>query len=184
MRKIVTSLYRDVATAQKAMADLVEQGFDRNDVSLLVNLVARENDPYKKSKTRYSRRGQVDAPMGVLLGLLAGLVIGGVAGAVLSALPSTYPLGTMAGWGAAIGGVSGAISGGILNSSVPRNLGQNLTTVEKAGAALVRVRARDEDLDKARKILREHGAVDVEDRQDKWDESGWEPYDPAAEPMR
>lgn len=184
MRKTITSLYQDVATAQKAMDHLLAEGFDRNDVSLMVNLVSRQNDPYKKAKTRYWRRGQVDAPMGVLIGLLSGVAIGGLGGAVLSAIPLTYPLGTMAGWGAAIGGVSGAIVGGILNSSAPRNLGQNLTTVGKTGATLVRVRVSDDDLQKAQDILNDHDPVDMGDRRDKWDEKGWEAYDPAAESVR
>lgn len=184
MRKTVTSMYQDVATAQKTMKALTDAGFDRNDVSMLVNLVARDNDPYKKSKSRYWRRGEVDSPMGVLIGLLAGLVAGAVIGGLLSALPLTYALGTMAGWGAAIGGVSGAIAGGILNTSVPRILGQNLATVEKAGATLVRVRVSDDQLDKAREILRDHKPVEMEGRLETWSEKGWEAYDPAAEPVR
>lgn len=184
MRKTVTSLYQDVGTAQKAMQHLIDEGFDRNDVSILVNLVSRKNDPLKRSKSRYWRRGKVDAPMGVLIGLLAGVVGGALAGALLSALPLTYPLGTMAGWGAAIGGVAGAIAGGIANTSVPRMLGQNLTTVEKSGATLVRVRARDEDLDKARSVLNSHDPVEIEGRLEAWGEKGWEAYDPAAEAVR
>lgn len=184
MRKTLTSLYQDVATAQQAVEALVEEGFSRNDVSMLVNLVARENDPYKRAKARYWRRGQVDAPMGVLLGLLAGVVIGAAAGALLSALPLTYPLGTLAGWGAAIGGVSGAIVGGILNTSIPRVLGQNLTTVEKAGATLVRVRVSDDDREKAREIMERYDPVEMEGRLEAWSEKGWEAYDPASEPVR
>lgn len=184
MPKTITSLYPDVGTAQKAMKALVDAGFSRNDVSMLVNLVARENDPYKNAKARIWRRGNVDAPMGVLLGLLSGLVIGGVIGALLTGLPRTFPLGTMAGWGAAIGGISGAIAGGILNSSVPRTLGQNLATAEKAGGTLVRLRVGDDELEKAREIMKLYDPVDMEGRLEAWDEKGWEAYDPAAEPVR
>lgn len=184
MRTTLTSLYQDVETAQKVVEALVDEGFSRNDVSMLVNLVARENDPYKRAKARYWRRGEVDAPMGVLLGLLAGLVIGAVLGALLSALPLTFPLGTMAGWGAAIGGVTGAIAGGIMNTSVPRILGQNLATVEKAGATLVRVRVSDDDRERARAVMERFDPVEMEGRLESWDEKGWEAYDPASEPVR
>ena len=184
MRKTLTSLYQDVETAQKVVKALVDEGFSRNDVSMLVNLVSRDNDPYKGAKARYWRRGNVDAPMGVLLGLLAGVAIGAVVGALLTALPLTFSLGTMAGWGAAIGGVSGAIAGGILNTNVPRILGQNLATVEKAGATLVRVRTSDDERDKAREIMNRYEPVDMEGRLETWGEKGWESYDPASEPVR
>ena len=184
MRKTVISLYQDVASARAAMQNLLDDGFDRNDVSLLVNQIARGNDPLKQSKSRYWRRGSVDAPMGVLLGLIAGIAIGALAGALFAALPLTYPLATLAAYGAAIGGATGAVAGGILNSSVPRILGQNLATVDKAGASLVQVRAADADLARARNILSQHRPVAMEDRRSAWYQRGWEAYDPAAEPVR
>ena len=184
MRPTLTAMYHDVETAQRAIEHLTDEGFSRNDISLLVNLVHRDHDPYKLSKSRYTRRGGMDAPMGILLGLLSGIAIGAVAGIVLSFLPYAFPLGAMAGWGALIGGLSGAVTGGLLNSSMPRILSQNLTTVAKTGASMVRVAVLEDEVQKARRILAEHDPVDMSDRQDAWGEKGWEPYDPAAEPVR
>ena len=181
MRKTVISLYPDVASARAATQALLDDGFDHNHVSLLVNQIARGNDPLKQSKSRYWRRGSVDTPMGVLLGLIVGVVVGAVAGALFAVLPLTYPLATLAIYGAAIGGAVGAVAGGILNSSMPRILGQNLATVEKAGASLVQVQVGDADLERARKILSQHRPVAIENRRDTWYQKGWEAYDPAAE---
>ena len=184
MRKTVTGLYQDASTARKVMQHLLDEGVDRNDVGMMVNLVGRDHDPLKQSKARYWRRGTMDAPMGILIGLIAGLVIGALAGALISALPLTHSLGTLAGGGAAIGGAVGAVCGGILNTSMPRILGQNLTTVEKSGATLVQVRALDEDLERVRDILAQHRPVELKGRGDAWGQKGWEAYDPAAETVR
>lgn len=184
MRTTVTALYQDADTAKSAMRALLDEGFSRNDIAMQVNLVARERDPFKQSKTHYWRRGQVDAPMGVLLGLLAGLVIGAAVGALLSVFPLTYPLATMAGWGAILGGLSGAVTGLIANSNIPRIRGQNLTTVAKSGATLVQVQVAEEDVDRVQGILGRYRPVDLGDRQSAWGERGWEAYDPASEAVR
>jgi hypothetical protein len=44
------------------------------------------------------------------------------------------------------------------------------------------VRADDSRADEAARIMRSHGAVDIERRAEQWRETGWTRHDPAAEP--
>ena len=52
----------------------------------------------------------------------------------------------------------------------------------RRGGALVTVRADDSRADRAADIMREHGAVDIDQRAEQWRERGWTGWDEKADP--
>ena len=52
----------------------------------------------------------------------------------------------------------------------------------RRGGALVTVRADDTRADRAADIMRDHGAVDIEQRAEQWRERGWTGWNDKADP--
>ena len=52
----------------------------------------------------------------------------------------------------------------------------------RRGGALVTVRADDTRADRAAEIMRDHGAVDIEQRAEQWRERGWTGWSDKADP--
>jgi hypothetical protein len=127
----------------------------------------------------YARRGAHDndrvdagdskAGEGAVTGAVAGGVLGGVAGAAAALLiPGIGPviaggiLATTLG-GAAAGAAAGGLVGGLVGMGIPEEDARYYDTEFQAGRTLVTVRAGTR-ADEARRILRDHGAYDVETR--------------------
>jgi hypothetical protein len=164
--KTVVALYDDFRAAESAVRGLVDSGFRRDDISLVLKDPGGERGAtLKASKTR-----RADGVLDGLTGLLTGvdsLAIPGV-GAIIAAGPL---IGTLA--GAGMGAVEGGLAGALIDAGVPEAEAQLFAESVRRGSILAMVRARDEQAERARDIMTRDGAVDVQSRAAEWREAGW-----------
>lgn len=185
MVKTVVGSFDGIRDASIAARALRAAGFLANDVNFIANnaqgLPAGEPKPVED-----------DAVTGAATGVLAGGALGGAAGLAASllglAIPGVGPILAAGPIAAALAGAgAGAVAGGLIGALV--DLGVDETQAEfyaeavRRGAALVTVRADESRVDEAERILREHGAFDIEDRAVRWHSEGWIGYNPGAEPF-
>jgi hypothetical protein len=107
---------------------------------------------------------------------MAGLAIPGI-GPVIAA-------GHLPGFGGAgAGAIAGGLIGALVNIGVPEDEANFYAEGMRRGGVLVTVNARDEDMaDQAADIMRDHGAVDIEERASQWKQTGWSRFDETAAP--
>ena len=183
----VVGLYPNLENANEAVRELVAAGFSRDDISL----VARDaNGAYSRYIADEDVKGGDGAAFGALIGGLTGIVVGLSAiiipgiGPIIAAGPIAALLGGTA--GAAVGAVAGAVTGGLtaslINLGVPEEYAEYYTESVRRGGALVTVVAEGDDATDAMNILERHHPVDVKRRAESWRETGWQGFDPEAEP--
>ncbi|HXV43182.1 MAG TPA: hypothetical protein VEC96_08970 [Anaerolineae bacterium] len=186
--KTIVALYDDFAAAQRATQELVANGFDRSNISLVVNDVAGEysryvNDPDAIPVTAAADATAAGAGTGAVIGGIGGLLVGlgalaipGI-GPIVAAGPLVSALA-----GAGIGAVAGGLVGALTNLGVPETEAGYYAEGVRRGGALVTAQVPDEKVDGAMDILDRHHPVDLEERVGHWQQSGWTSFDPNAEP--
>lgn len=187
MTKTVTRLFDDYADARSAVRALEAAGFSHDDVSIVAN---------KEAYGRHDRdNDDVNDDGDVTRGATTGAVLGGVGGLLaglgLLAIPGLGPI-VAAGWlastaaGAAIGGVGGAATGGIVgalkNAGHDDNEAQVYSEGVRRGGTLVSARVPDERMAEAESILLNFNSVDAVTRGAAYRETGWNEFDPNADP--
>jgi uncharacterized membrane protein len=169
MMKIVVGLLDRQAEAQKAVEELLNSGFRREDIGMLV--VAPGADQLVNN-----------AAKGVFLGSLAGLLIGaatmllpGVGWVMVAGPVSTLLLGT------ALGAAAGGVIGALRSKGVPEKDAQFYAEGVRRGGVLITVATRtDEAAKRAEEILKRHGAVDIDERREQLKQQGWSPAPASA----
>ncbi|MBE3587761.1 MAG: hypothetical protein IMW93_04240 [Thermoanaerobacteraceae bacterium] len=160
MAKTVLGTFSSRESAERAVAELRNKGFDRD-----ISIVAKEGT------VRTDRRNQYSAPtMGgdpVSDGTTTGGVLGGLAGLVAGAgalaIPGIGPIvaaGPIA--GLLSGAATGGIAGGLIDWGIPAERGRYYEEKVKQGNILVSVRCDDNKANDAAMVLRQFGAQDVE----------------------
>ena len=201
MAKTVVGLFDTTQEAQSVVQDLVNGGFDRNNISLVAN---DPNGEHMQHST--TARGAVGAAEdtaaeagdhaahaagGAAGGAIAGGVVGGGIGLVLGllgavAVPVIGPIiaaGPIAAalTGAGIGAVAGGLLGALTNAGVPEEDAHYYTEGVNRGGTLLMVKSPDEQAQTAYDIMQQHGAVDIEERGAQYKQSGFTGYDPNAQ---
>jgi hypothetical protein len=188
MTKTVAALYDDFQSAQQATRDLVNHGFDRNDVSLAANDASGEYSRYLEDSDVdvMTDEGAAGAGTGALIGGLGGLVVGlgallipGV-GPIIAAGPLVNAL-VGAGIGAGVGAVTGGLIGALIDLGIPENEAEYYAEGIRRGGTLVTVRTTEDLVDSVKDILDRYHPVDMEERSSEWRESGWSGFDPDAD---
>lgn len=160
MAKTVLGTFNSQESAERAIAQLRERGFDRN-----ISIVAKEEAAQGERRNEYNAPAMGGDPVtdgtttGGVLGALAGLVAG--AGAL--AIPGIGPIvaaGPIA--GLLSGAATGGIAGGLIDWGIPAERGRYYEEKVKQGNILVSVRCDDNKANDAATILRQFGAQDVE----------------------
>ncbi len=197
MARTVVALYDDFASANAAVRELVDNGFRRDDISLLASDESGEYRRYidrdAPAETSATAQGAgVGAGIGAVIGGLGGLLVGlgaltipGV-GPVLAAGPLAAALTGLAGAGAGAvaGGVTGGLIGALVDMGIPEDTAEYYAEGIRRGGTLVTVRTDDGQADRAVEIMNRHDPIDINERASQWRESGWSGYDPTAEPYR
>jgi hypothetical protein len=188
MTKTVAALYDNFQSAQQATRDLVNHGFDRNDVSLAANDASGEYSRYLEDSDVdvMTDEGAAGAGTGALIGGLGGLVVGlgallipGV-GPIIAAGPLVNAL-VGAGIGAGVGAVTGGLIGALIDLGIPENEAEYYAEGIRRGGTLVTVRTTEDLVDSVKDILDRYHPVDMEERSSEWRESGWSGFDPDAD---
>jgi hypothetical protein len=188
--KTIVGSFDSFEEAQDVLRDLQSAGFSKDDISIIAHESSR------RSATGGGLPPDAPATMsdtgsGAATGAAAGGVLGGAAGLVVGlmglAIPGIGPIvaaGPLAAAlaGAGVGAVAGGLIGGLTSAGVPEDDANYYAEAVRRGGALVTVRADDARAEEAARIMRTHGAVDIERRAEQWREAGWTRHDPSAEP--
>jgi hypothetical protein len=173
-------LFDNLNDAQKAMQELVNNGFRSDEISLVSG--DENGRPANASEvtggTASAAAGGAGA--GAILGGLAGLLIGlgtlavpGV-GPVLAAGPLAAALA-----GAGIGAVTGGLIGALVDSGVPEEEARYYAEGVRRGGILISIRTPDDSVESASVILNRYHPVDIHQRATEWQEAGWSGVDRA-----
>jgi len=143
------------------------------------------------TRDRDGDRTVADDASGAAAGAVTGGVVGGAAGLAASlmglAIPGIGPIiaagpivATLS--GAGVGAVAGGLIGGLTDMGVSKSDAEFYAESVRRGGALVTVRADDTRADRAADIMRNDGAVDIEQRAEQWRERGWTGWNDKADP--
>lgn len=185
MDRTVVALFDDVQTAQRALEELLSNGFDRNDVS-----VVRTNQGSASTSGTTADR-DVSSASGAAAGVGIGAVLGGIAGLVVGlgvlAIPGLGPViaagplaTTLA--GAGIGAAAGGIIGALTDIGIPEEQAGYYAEGIRRGGTLLTVRADENRVSQATSILNKYSPVDINQRASEWRSTGWSGYDANAGP--
>lgn len=178
MDRTVVALFDDMTTAERAVQELVSNGFNRDQISLVASdRVHTDSGEVSTGSTMAETPADgaaAGAGIGAVLGGLAGLLVGigalaipGI-GPIIAAGPLAAAL-AGAGLGAATGGVIGAL----VDAGVPEEEAQYYAEGVRRGGILVTLRADEGSMSRAMAILNRYSPVDINQRVASWRESGW-----------
>ena len=160
--KVVAGVFDTNASANQALVDLLNNGFSKDDVSVLVTDEGHSRlfGNAEEEANRAARGGLAGAAFGGALGaLIAGLTTVGlivIPGANLLAVGPLVAALSGGGAGAAIGGLSGALISAGFAADEARRYEEEI----KRGNAVVVVHARDgQEAAKAHMLLLQSGAM-------------------------
>ena len=195
MAKTIVGLFDTMNEAQTVVQELVNNGFNRNEISLVANNATGEhgNGNTTTGGTTEDRGGH--AAEGAGTGAVGGTVVGGVIGLlvgigalaipgigpVLAAGPIAAALGSTA-LGAGIGAAAGGLVGALVGAGVPEEEANYYSEGVRRGGTLVTVASDDAKAQTAYDIFQRAGAVDIKQRGAEYKQSGFSRFDPNAQP--
>lgn len=189
--KTVVSMFDDLENARDCVDDLVDNGFAREDISLITRDVSGEYVDYIEAydaDADLDRDGELNvgatAAGGAVIGGIVGLLIGTTSLAIpgLGALVVAGPLASALA-GAATGALAGGLLGALVEWGVPEVEAEYYTEGVRRGSTLVALKVADEYVEDAVAIMNDHDPVNIERRAEFWrSEENWTGYDAEAEP--
>lgn len=197
--RTVVALYDDFTTANDVVRELVDNGFPRDDISIVASDARGEYGRYlgedraaiEEVETSGAATGAgVGAGIGAVIGGLGGLLVGlgalvipGI-GPVVAAGPLAAALSGLAGAGigAVAGGVTGGLLGALVDMGVPEEQAHYYAEGVRRGGTLVTVQTDENMSDRAMDIMNRHDPIDINERGRLWREAGWTGYEETAEP--
>ncbi len=195
MTKTIVGLYDNFNDAQHAVQDLVDNGFRRDDISLVANNATGEFDQYdtNRDRDRHTRTDEDDISPTEGAGIGAGIggAIGGIGGLLMGigllAIPGVGPAlaaGPIVSMlvGAGIGAATGGVAGALVNMGVPEEEAGYYAEGVRRGSTLVNISVPDERANDAANIMSHHNPIDIDRRAASWREQGWTGYDHTAQP--
>lgn len=181
MARTVTALFDDMTTAQRALQDLIDAGFSRDNISLVAN---DASGTYRTSVDGSEDvRGDEGAGFGAIVGGLVGLgamLIPGI-GPVVAAGPLVAAL-TGAGVGAAAGAITGGVTASLVNFGFTEETAGYYAEGVRRGGTLLVVHTDEGRVAQAESILNRHSSVDVRSRAEEWRRGGWSGFDESRTP--
>lgn len=182
--KTVVGIFNSVQDAENCVSELERIGIPRGDISLVANKHATGYHGDTETASDKTSDVVADAGIGAAIGGVGGLLLSAagaltipVIGPILAAGPIAAAL-TGAGVGAAAGGLIGALT----ESGIPEDEAKYYAEGVRRGDVLVTVKSDAVNADRAREIMDDNGAVDVNDRLSNWKDRGWSGYDASARP--
>ena len=161
MAKLVTGLFKSRSDAQRAVESLVDNGYPREDISLLMSDATRGREFALQMATKAPEGAAAGATIGGALGAIAaGLVALGIIVVPGLALVAAGPIiATLAGLGA--GAAAGGVTGALIGAGLPEHEAKFYNEAIERGGILVGVYAHDDRAAQAGKILEAAGAEKV-----------------------
>jgi uncharacterized protein (TIGR02271 family) len=193
MDKTVVGLYDQLAQARDVVQELVDAGFDRNQISLVANANTREYERYFDREGRYrtdleTGPERTDAGEGAGIGAIIGALGGILMGFGLLAIPGVGPA-LAAGpilsgiLGAGAGAIVGGLVGALVRSGVPEETAGQYAEAVRRGGSLVSIITDESRVARAEMIMNRHNPIDLEERVASWRDTGFVEHDIEAEPF-
>jgi uncharacterized protein (TIGR02271 family) len=163
-RSTVVGVFREREEAREAIEALKRDGFAADTISIL--------SPDKQVTQDMAEDTGTHAGSAAATGAVAGGILGGLGGWLLGigalAIPGIGPFIAAGAFATALGGAAigagvGAIAGALAGMGVPKDEAEYYEGEVKSGRTLVAVRA-DGRYDEAQRLLRQHGAYDIESK--------------------
>jgi hypothetical protein len=187
MERTVVALYDNLDTAQTAVKELLDNGFSRDDISVVRT---NQQGDYTSGNVNDSNANAGDAN-GIAAGAGIGAVLGGLAGLLVGlgalAIPGIGPIiaagpiaTTLA--GAGLGAATGGLVGALADAGIPEGEAGYYAEGVRRGGTLVTVRASEDTVSRATEIMNRYTPVDINQRANEWQSSGWSGYDAKAGP--
>jgi hypothetical protein len=186
MSRIIAGRFETQAAADVAAAALAEAGFARNEYgSFYVTQPGQHaqypigGDAHHDEGTKHSGSRAV---VGGAVGGIAGLAAGGVAAA--AGEPGLAPAAVIAGAGvgAYVGSLQGALSG--TRAGDPSQATPDEPVERHAGVVVAVCADREGAAQLALDVLRQQGAMDIEEAEGVWRDGVWADFDPTVLPKR
>jgi hypothetical protein len=187
---VISALYEDLATAQRATQDLVDSGFNPPSISIVASDTAGEyrryiGDEEQPGKEMADDNVAVGAGIGAAVGSIGGLLVGlgslfipGI-GPIIAAGPLLTTL-AGAGVGAGVGAIAGGLVGALVDMGVPEEEANYYAEGVRRGGALVTIQVDDEWTNQIRTILERHNPIDIGEHASQWQQEGWSHFDSDA----
>ena len=167
MSDLITGMFRDRVSAERAVADLQGEGYSQNDISVMMH-----------DQTR-AREFAVDTGSKATEGAGVGAGIGGTLGAIVAAVTATGSVAAIAATGglatplvagplaaalagAGVGGLGGGLIGGLIGAGIPKDRATQYETDLSTGGILVGVHVEGINAGRVQQILMSEGATDVQ----------------------
>jgi hypothetical protein len=183
MSKTVLALYDDFDVASDAVEALVNDGFDRNDISIVAHNAADRYGGTEGVGTHDVNAGE-GAGFGAVVGGLVGLGVALIPG--IGPVLAAGPLGAAvaAGIGVVTGAATGGIVAGLIDFGVPEATAQYYAEGIRRGGALVSIELLDNDnrTSRAQEILNGFNPVNIDERGALYQQQGWSGFDENATP--
>lgn len=153
MAKLVTGLFKTRSGAESAADSLVENGYSREDMSLLMSDATRGREFALQMATKAPEGAATGATVGGALGAIAaGLVVLGIIAIPGLAIVAAGPVvATLAGLGA--GAAAGGLAGALIGMGIPEHEAKFYNEAIEEGGILLGVYAHDDRAGQAKKIL-------------------------------
>jgi hypothetical protein len=191
--KIVVALYDHFSNAKDALAALITAGVPSEKLALLANDSTGDhpalslNPAFAREQFDADSEAQSPIFVGAEVGVGLGGVLGFVAGISTIAIPGLGFLLAVGTWatvaaGAAAGGVIGAVVGSLIRQGVSTKDAHLYAEGIKRGGTLVTCMIDESRTAEVSGILKQHGAVDIEERAADWTAEGWVSLETAAPP--
>lgn len=189
--KTVVSLYDNIEDARDVVEDLVDEGINRDNISLVARDVEGSYGSYLESSD-YERTEGEEVGEAAAGGAVGGAVVGGLTGVLVGlgafAIPGIGPViaaGPIAAGlaGAAVGAVTGGVLSALVEWGIPEEEAEYYAEGIRRGGTLVAARVADERADAVVDVMEAYDPVDIERRVSYWrSEEDWTGYDPEADP--
>lgn len=198
MAKTVVALFDSLNHAQETVQDLLDSGFERDNISLIANASAKEYSHYFDGEGRYAPTSQtvqeeddMTAGEGAGAGAGVGAAVGGIGGLLMGlgllAVPGVGPA-LAAGplvsalVGAGLGAAAGGLVGALVTAGVPQEEAGHYAEGVRRGGSLVAVTAEDAEIGAAADLMERHQPVNLKERVALWQqETGYRSFDEKAE---
>ena len=156
-KNTVVASFSDRQQAEKAVDQLQQQGFKREDISILAKQDQQTQNNQQQTQISYDNQNLAD---GTSWGAGIGAGTGLLASAGALAIPGIGPLLALGPIAATLGGAAvGGLAGGLVDYGIPRSEGQQIEERVSKGEILAMVET--EQPQKAEEIFRSNGANDV-----------------------
>jgi hypothetical protein len=161
MSRLITGIFPSRHSAERAVDDLLDAGFSRDDVSLLMSSTTQGREFTVTEASKAPEGAATGATVGGVLGAIAaGLVVAGVLVIPGVNLVAAGPvLATLAGVGA--GAAAGGLTGALVGLGIPEHEAKFYREEIEKGGILVGVFAHHDREDAAKNILDHAGASKI-----------------------